>query len=64
MLLINPITSPIFRAPPASARTTSSVRRASAMAFSVMLDDCATWREISVIEADNSSARYLGFQPF
>jgi hypothetical protein len=40
----------------ANARTMVSVRRASATGFSAILADCASWRVISPIDEDSSSA--------
>jgi hypothetical protein len=56
MVLIRPTTSPIFCAPSASVLTMLSVRLASCTARSAISDDCATWRAISEIDADNCSA--------
>ena len=56
MLVIRLTTSPIFCAPSARARTIPSVRCVSVTALPVILADCATWRLISAIEADSSSA--------
>ena len=56
MVLIRPTTSPIFCAPSANVLTMPSVRLASCTALSAISEDCATWRAISEIDADSSSA--------
>ncbi len=56
MALIKVITAPIFSALSASVCTILSVRCASATARPVIVDDCATWRLISLIDAVSSSA--------
>jgi len=56
MLEISSATCSICWAPSASARTIPSVRRALSTARAVIAVDCATWRLISLIEVDNSSA--------
>ncbi len=55
MLVIKPTTWPIFSALPANLSTSVLVRSASATAWRATVDDCPTWRLISVIDADNSS---------